>query len=302
MINMKNVALLIALLPPFLSSLGQDKKWHDLEGVFQSPVNKEMYVRFTARDSLLVANLLWNNTEIHLLPDTGLAFVSREKDDGEPIHIHFLRDPSGAVNHVNVSNDGVWIRTTKYKPNIRTEIAHTPGQLQKYIGFYQAKEDTSRYLQLIVDSNTLTIVQNWDGNKIDNFVPDSGWTFFKKERPNMTLQFSRDQQGRVTQFLAFGRDIWIEVATTTPSAAILKTYEGKFRSADDPDNEVQLIAAGKELVVRELWNKKEIRVQPITNTYFNSSDLSFPIQLIMGDNGKVKQFILLGNQNFVRIE
>jgi hypothetical protein len=213
-----------------------------------------------------------------------------------------LRDPSGAINQVNVSNNGVWIRTTKYKPNTRSEIAHTPAQLATYIGFYQAKEDTSRYLQLIVDSNTLTIVQHWDGNKIDNFVPDSGWTFFKKERPNMTLRFSRDQQGRVTQFLAFGRDIWIKAATTTPSPALLKTYEGKFRSADDPDNEVQLIAAGKELVVQELWNKKEIRVQPITNTYFNSGDLSFPLQLIMGDNGKVKQLVLLGNQSFVRIE
>jgi hypothetical protein len=300
---MKNIALLTALLLPFLSSPGQQKKWHELEGVFQSSVNKEMYVRFTAHDSLLVANLLWNNGEIHLfLPDTGLAFVSREKVDGEPIHIHFLRDPSGAVNQVNVSNNSVWIRTTNYKPNTITEMAHTPDQLQKYIGLYQAKADTSRYLQLIVDSNTLTIVQDWDENKIDNFVPDSGWTFFKKERPGLTLRFSLDQQGRVTQFLAFGRDVWIKVATTTPSAALLKTYEGKFRSTDDPDNQVELIAAGKDLVVRELWNKKEIRLQPVTNSFFNNADRSFPLTLITGESGKVNFIILLGNQNFVRIE
>ncbi len=299
---MKNTILLLTLLLRVLASTGQPAKWHSLEGVFQSQTNKEMYVRFTARDSMIVANLLWNNGEVHLLPDTGLAFVSREKDDGEPIHVHFLRDPSGAVNQVEVSNNGVWIRTTNYKPNTRTEIAHTHEQLQKYIGFYKAKEDTSRYLQLIVDSNTLTILQLWDGNKIDNFVPDSGWTFFKKERPNMTLRFSQDQQGQVTQFLAFGRDIWIKAATTTPSTTQIKTYEGKFRSADDPDNQIELVAAGKELVVRELWNKKEIRVQPITSTYFNTGDFSFPLQLIIGDNGKVKQFVLLGNQSFVRIE
>jgi hypothetical protein len=77
---MKNSFFLFVLMLAALSTVGQVKKWQELEGVFQSPVNKEMYVRFTPNDSMLVAHLLWNNADVHLLPDTGLAFVSKEME------------------------------------------------------------------------------------------------------------------------------------------------------------------------------------------------------------------------------
>jgi hypothetical protein len=300
---MKNIILFNALLLSVFCSFGQEKKWHELEGYFQSQKEKEMVVQFVARDSMIVGRTLWNGGEIHLLPDTGLAFVTKEQGEHGPLHIVFHRDPSGAVNQLSVSDPGnpIFVRAPDYKPVTRQEIAHTPEQLQKFVGLYHLKEDSSRYVQLTVDNNSLTIHQHWDGGTRENFVPSAEGEFFEKDFPRFTLDFSEDQQGHFTRFVALGRDTWIKVDKTTLTQAQLKTYEGKFRSEDDPDNMVLLIAGDNGLVVRELWNKKEIALKPLTNTYFNDGKLSFPLQLIT-ENGQVKKIVLLGNQSFVRIE
>jgi hypothetical protein len=301
---MKKTILFLALLLPVLLSLGQEKKWHELEGFFQSQNNKEMVVQFIAQDSMVFAKLLWNGGAANLLPDTGLAFVSKEQGENGPLRLVFHRDASGAINQLSVSDPGnpAWIRVPNYKPAVLQEMAHTPDQLQKFAGLYHLKEDSSKYIQLTVDNNSLTVHQHWDGEKRENFVPSAEGKFFEKDFPRLTLDFSQDQQGRVTQFVAIGRDHWIRVDGARVSAAQLITYEGKFRSIDDPDNIVQLIADGNELVLRELWNKKEIRLKSLTATYFSLGDLSFPLQIIRGDNGQVKQMIINGNQSFVRIE
>src|SRR5580692_3310872 len=272
---MKNIMLFNALLLSVLCSNGQEKKWHELEGYFRSQANRDFVVQFIAQDSIVFAKLLWNGGSAHLLPDTGLAFASREQGENGPLRLVFHREPSGAVNQLDVSGNGLWVRDPNYKPVTMQEMAHTPDQLQKFAGLYQLTEDSAQYVQLTVDNNSLTIHQHWDGGTRENFVPSAEGKFFEKDFPRFTLEFSPDQQGRYSQFVALGRDHWIRVDKPTLSAAQLKTYEGKFRSEDDPDNTVQLIATDKALLVRELWNKKEIRVEALSNTYFNDEKLSF---------------------------
>src|SRR5579863_3170687 len=145
---MKNIILLNALLLSVFSSNGQEKKWHELEGFFRSQANKDFVVQFIAQDSIVFAKLLWNGGSAHLVPDTGLAFVSREQGENGPLHLVFHRDPSGAVNRLDVTDNGLWLRDPNYKPVTQQEMTHTPEQLQKFTGFYQLKEDSGRYVQL----------------------------------------------------------------------------------------------------------------------------------------------------------
>jgi hypothetical protein len=298
---MKKTILFVAFFLPVLFAIGQEKKWHELEGYFRSRNNRDLVVQFIAQDSIVFGKLLWNGGSAHLLPDTGLAFVSREQGEHGPLRLVFHREPSGAVNQVDVSDNGLWVRDPNYKPVVQQEMPHTPDQLQKFAGLYQLKEDNAQYIQLTVDNNSLTIHQHWDGGVRENFVPSAEGKFFEKDFPRFTLEFSPDQQGHYNQFLALGRDHWIRAEAPTLTAAQLKTYEGKFRSEDDPDNMVQLVATDKGLIVRELWNKKEVSLQPLANTYFNDEKFSFPLQLLI-DDGQVKKIVLLGNQRFVRIE
>jgi hypothetical protein len=297
---MKKSLLFSALALTTLFSIGQTKKWQALEGVFQSPANKDMYVRFTPTDSLLVAHLLWNNGEVHLLPDTGLAFVSREIEDGNPIRVSFQQDASGEVNRASVANNGIWTRVKDYKPPVKEEMAHTPGQLEKYTGIYKLMPDSSEITEVIIENNSLTLHGLINNGHQPNFVPSAEGKFFRKDYPAFTLDFSEDPQGSVTQFVAVGRLRYIRIDRTPPSPAQVKSYEGKYRSVDDPDNMVQLMAEGTDLVVRQLWNKKDIRLQPVTTSYFNDEKLSYPVQVI-SENGQVKRIILLGNQIFTKI-
>jgi hypothetical protein len=300
---MKNILFFSALLLSVLCAAGQEKKWHECEGYFRSQNNRDLVVQFISQDSIIFGKLLWNGGSAHLLPDTGLSFVSREQGENGPLHLVFRRDASGAVNQVSVSDPGnpLWMRDPNYKPVVQQEMPHTPDQLQKFAGLYQLKEDNAQYIQLTVDNNSLTIHRHWDGGVRENFVPSAEGKFFEKDFPRFTLEFSPDLQGRYNQFVALGRDHWIRAETPTLTAAQLKTYEGKFRSEDDPDNTVQLVATDKGLIVRELWNKKEVSLHPLSNTYFNDEKISFPLQLLI-DNGQVKKIVLLGNQRFVRIE
>ena len=297
---MKKFLFSCSLALATLSMFGQEKRWRELEGVFQSPANKEMYVRFTPADSVLVAHLLWNDGELHLLPDTGLAFVSKELDGGNPVRISFQRDPSGAVDRVSVAGNGVWTRVNNYKPTVKTEMAHTPEQLQKYTGLYEVMPDSSEYIEVSVEDNSLSLHWLLNEGKQTGFVPSAEGKFFRKDYQLFTLDFSQDQQGQVTQFVAVGRLRYIRMARSAPSPAQVKTYEGRFRSVDDPDNLLELIADGNGLVLRELWNKKEIRLQPVTSTYFNDDKSSFPVRVI-SENGRVKQIIVLADEHFDKV-
>ena len=139
--------------------------------------------------------------------------------------------------------------------------------------------------------------QHWDGNELP-FVPESALDFFSKSAPLFSLSFARNANGKVTQALAFKRDLWIKTEKANLSPEKLKTFEGKFRFKDDPDNLIQVIAKDNYLIVKQLWDNKETSVYPQTDSYFYNDQLSYPLQLIFDEKGLVKQVIILGDDRF----
>ncbi len=269
------------------------------EGFFQSSQNKDMVVQFIASDTALNAKLLWNNGEVHLIPESQWGFVSREGGDEGPIHLVFHKDSVGGVNQVDVSGNGVWNRVKDYKPVVKKEMAHTPAQLVPFQGVYELREDPTRLIQFSVRENNLVLKQVSDGNEIF-FVPEADLTFFSKAQPNFSLDFSKDKEGNITQVVAFKRDVWIKQNKPSLTPAILKSYEGKYRSQNDPDNEIRIIATDSNLVVRQLWDKKDRVLQPLTNIYFNAPDRSFPLVIVL-DEGKVVQVVLQTGNVFNKV-
>jgi hypothetical protein len=268
-------------------------QWRAVVGIFQNAQNKEMYVQFSEAEGVLRAKLLWNNNEIHLIPQTPLAFVSKESGEEGPIHVTFIKDSSGGVNQVNVANNGIWNRANNYTPVIKMEMAHTPEQLRRFEGLYQLHNENDRFIEFKVKDNKLILKQYWDGNEI-YFVPESSLDFFSKEVPMFSLQFSQDSVGNIQKMVAFKRDIWYKLKRTQPTMQDLKSAEGKYQSKDDPDDVIQLIARGNNLVVKQLWDGKEIMVEPQTATYFYNGSQSFPLQIHKDINGATTQVTLLG--------
>jgi adenylate kinase family enzyme len=270
------------------------------EGFYQSSQNKEMVVQIIVSDSALNAKLLWNNGETHLVPESQWGFVTKEGGDEGPIHLVFQRDSSGEINQLNVAGNGIWNRVKDYKPVVKKELEHTPAQLAPFRGLYQLREDNTRFIQFSVRENNLVLKQVWDGSEI-LFVPESELTFFSKEVPSFSLDFSKDKNGNITQALAFKRDVWIKKDKPALTPAILKSYEGKFRSQVDPDNEIRIIATDSNLIARQLWDKKDNVLQPLTDIYFNNRDRSFPLVIVKDPDGKVVQIVLLLGNVFNKV-
>jgi len=300
---MKNIVLLIAafLFGSHLRAQTQlsEQQWKALDGYFQSPQNKDMVVRFTRGEGVLVAKLLWNNNEIHLAPESDIAFTSKEAGDEGPIHIVFHKDSvTGVADKVDVARNGQWVRIKDYHPVEKKEMAHSPEQLKAFEGLYQLQGESARYIQFMVNGNELILKQHWDDAREIPFVPESELNFFSRQIPQFTLAFTRDQQGSITQVLAFGRDLWVKTKKPSLSAAQLKTYEGQYKSADDPDNQVRLEAGAGGLRLIQLWDKKVVGLQALTDTYFYNPDPFFSLQITTGTDGKVQRLLLLGSQRF----
>ncbi len=262
------------------------------EGYYMSTENKDLVVRISAVENGLSAKLLWNNGELHLAPESELDFVAKEAGEGGTLHALFHRDSSGLVSQLDVTKNGTWKRVNDYKPVVKKEMEHTPAQLAPFQGLYQAREDNSRFLQFYVKDNNLVMKQMWDGTEIP-FLPESELVFFTRSMTMFSLDFTKDKDGNITQVLAFKRDLWIRTKALALTPAILKTYEGRYRSKDDPDNEIRIIAKDSNLVIKQLWDGKETVVTPLTDTYFYNNAQSYPLQIVMGQDGKVSQVVLL---------
>jgi hypothetical protein len=278
-----------------------EQEWKAVEGVFQSPQNNEMNVQFKANNDQLVAKLLWNNGELHLIAESPLVFSSVPEGDKEIIRISFIKDSSGAVNQVSVFNNGVWKRNNNYKPpSEKKEMVHTPDQLKPFEGIYQLANEGSRIIDFTVKNNTLALKQEWNGVEL-SFVPETSMDFFRKDDPFFTLSFSKDQDGRISEVLAFKRDLWKKKKIISYTNEQLRIFEGIFKSTDDPDNHILLIAQNRHLVVRQLWDKKETIVETRAENYFYNEGQSYSVIFFNDSSGKPNQAMLYGMNMFERV-
>jgi len=271
------------------------------EGFFQSTSNDEMYVQFIAQENTLLAKLLWNNNEMHLIPESELAFISKETGDEGPVHIRFGKDSSGLITQLFVNNNDSWRKVKDYKPVIKKEMEHTPEQLKKFEGLYQSKNENPEFIQFTVKGNTIVLKQLWDGNEIP-FVPQSELDFFSQVAPLFTLSFTKGADGTITQVLAFKRDLWVKAKGVQPTQEQLKDLEGKYQFSDDQDNYIQLTSKDGHLKLKQLWDGKEIILEPQTATYFYNSTESYPLLVIKDKSGIVTQVRVLGNDMFNKVK
>lgn len=306
---MKNIWILTMLLSwtaaraqdtPTTRAQLSESQWKAVSGYFQSPNNDQMYVQFSPADGgLLQARLLWNNVRLPMLPASEVSFVSRDEVEGRHIHVLFQPDSSGGLNIMKFENQ-VWKRAKDYKPVAKKVMEHTPEQLAPFVGLYQYNNGGGQFISFFVKGNSLILRQGWDNQEI-SFSPESELSFFSPDNSLFSLRFVKGDNGSITQAVAFGRDIWNKTEKPTLTPAILKTYEGRFRSKDDPDNEIRIIARGDSLVVKQLWDGKETGVSPLTNLYFYNEAQSYPLQLVKNDLGKITQAVILQNNVFDRI-
>ena len=275
-------------------------QWKAVQGIFRDYGNPDMNIRFSARGDTLFAEPLWaGKTQIALLPKSPLEFHGTGSGEGGNLQVVFKRDSSGGINELLVNGGAQWIRNNNYRPLVKKEITHTPEQVRAFAGLYQLAGGEPRYIELFERNNQFKLKQLWDGNVLD-FVPDSELSFFMPGNLLFTLQFTKDAGGAVTEMVAFKRDHWKKINTVVPTLAALRHYEGKYRSKDDPDNQISIVARDSGLVVKQAWDGKEIAFAQISETFFYNDAGALSLELELGD-GKVTGVRLFGNSEFTHV-
>jgi len=180
-----------------------------------------------------------------------------------------------------------------------TQLHSQQQSLKKFEGYYQFTNDTATYLHITSKGNNLILHQLWDGKEI-NFERKSEFEFFNGEN-SFPLKFSSDQNGSITQVLAFDRDLWNKVKNYKPvvnkeihlTPDQLNQFQGKytFQFEKGKDSYMQITAAKDHITLKQLWDGKEINFVPKSNVEFFCKEQSFPLKFVKDNKGNVIQVL-----------
>jgi hypothetical protein len=93
-------------------------------------------------------------------------------------------------------------------PAYPSDTTISPRDLKAYEGYYkfQFEKGTDSYIHIAATQKGLVLKQMWDGQEI-SFTPQSALDFANSDG-KFPLKFTKERNGKITQVLAFNRDLW----------------------------------------------------------------------------------------------
>lgn len=201
----KHAFILIVAATCLITKTSAQQKLKAFEGYYQAKDNKDVFLEITAKDDSLILKQLWDGQQISFHQTAALEFYC-----DEPAFPLKFTDSAGSIIQVLAFDRDVWNKVNSYTPPVHKEVQLTPGEFSALQGEYKMQGgDADDILQISYKENNLILKQLWDGQEI-SFKPESPLDFYCQDKA-FPLKFSKNEQGIVTQVLAFGRDVWIKV-------------------------------------------------------------------------------------------
>jgi hypothetical protein len=182
--------------------------------------------------------------------------------------------------------------------------------LSSFAGKYQFTGNKMTFLQISRKDSGLLLKQLWDNQEI--YFKRTGDLTFYNDDHSFPLAFTKDNQGKVTQVLAFDRDLWNKVADNYQpqlqkivklSPEQLKAFEGKYQlNGGDADDFLTMSAVGDHLVLTQLWDQHKIELWPVAPLEFFNDKQTFPVNFIAEANGAVNQILVNGRDKWVKVK
>lgn len=194
----------------------------------------------------------------------------------------------------------------------QTSTTNSPAQLKSFIGKYQFKDNKMVFLQILLKDDHLVLKQLWDNQEIP-FKQTSELEFYNDEH-SFPLKFTKNSTGEVNQVLAFDRDEWNRVADNyTPelqktiqlSPEQLKSFEGKYQMKNgdgDADDFLQIIATNDHLVLKQLWDQREVNFAPVSDVDFFNDVQTFPLKFTKGADGFATQLLANNKDIWIKVK
>jgi len=201
---------------------------------------------------------------------------------------------------------------------LNTDIVQNPGPLQKkaseknvtvyaaplkaFEGLYKGP-DKDIFILLTEVNNVLVVKELWDGHEF-SLKQKSELEFALGD--GSPLKFTKDKDGNVMQFLAFGQEAWLKVNSLKKivlNTQQLKALEGIYQCELNKAACVQIIATQNTLIAKELWDGKEFTMSAESDVSFSALDDYFNLFKFTKDsNGTTTKFTGTNDYDWNKVE
>ena len=90
--------------------------------------------------------------------------------------------------------------------------------------------------------------------------------------------------------------------TVSYSTGELKAFEGYYQLDKDKDRYLQILVKDNKLVLKQLWDQREIPFEQKSALYFYNDQLSFPLSFSKDANGEITQVLAFERDTWVKVK
>lgn len=171
--------------------------------------------------------------------------------------------------------------------------------LTAFEGIYQNKINTFSYFKVTVAGATL-LAKQMDGDRQIILTRKSEFGFEMKDDDGdetIPVTFSKNDAGAITGLVVADKDQWVKVKEYIPvkevtlTADQLKAFAGKYKFEEKDDAYLQITATATGLMLKQLWDNREINFVAISDVDFLNKQMAFPLKFTKDGAGNVTKVL-----------
>lgn len=162
--------------------------------------------------------------------------------------------------------------------------------LEQFSGYYQMPNKVA-FIHFDVREGSLVAKQLWDTKEYQ--LIKTGETNFESKEEGHKVEFLRDGFGEFAYAKILGRITTSKVhfdptVVKKLSAAQLRRFEGTYSLKNDDGFRIDITSTTNGLMVKQVWDNKEITFTPRSESFFLNEDGTFPLSFLL-EGGEVLQ-------------
>ena len=186
------------------------------------------------------------------------------------------------------------------EPASKVQSVKVPS-LEKYTGYYQLPTH-SDFILFEVKGNTLYAKKLWDNKEYE--LVQQNETNFETKDGGYKVEFTEDNSGEYNSAKILGKYMSVKVnfnpeKSVQLSQAQLKKLEGSYILQKEKKYKINIQATANGLILKQLWDNKEINFTSHAEVFFLNQDRTFPMTFSLNGN-QASQVTCFGNDVWVK--
>src|SRR6185312_265212 len=182
--------------------------------------------------------------------------------------------------------------------------------LKAFEGVYQSKDNEFSYFRIEAGADNL-VAKSVEGNRQFILTRKSELGFETKDEDGdetIPVVFTKSDAGAITQLLVADKQVFVKVKEYVPvkevklTAAQLKAFEGKYQFEERPDTYLQITATADGLMLKQLWDNKEINFMAISDVAFLNKEMGFPLKFTKDADGNIVKVLAFNRDTWDKMK